>query len=125
MSRRLIYTTLVLIALSSCGKQKVELEGFDKAAWQADTYGCNDTRMAQLEVVKANRELLLEKTQNEIKSVLGSPDEHELYERTRKFFYYYLEPSDKCGDSTNTYPRILQIRFNALDISNEIFIKNE
>lgn len=125
MFSRLLFLAALTFVLAACGKSAIKLEGFDKAAWQSDTYGCKGERLNQLDLLKSYEEKLLQRSQNEIKMALGTPDEHELYERTRKFFYYYLEPSDKCGDSTKAYPRILQIRFNALDISNEIFVKNE
>ena len=125
MFYRLLFLTALSVLFGSCGKSAIKLDGFDKAAWQSDAYGCAGARMNQIELLKSYEQKLLQRSQNEIKMALGAPDEHELYERTRKFFYYYLEPGSKCGDSTNRYPRILQIRFNALDISNEIFIKNE
>ena len=101
------------------------IENFDKQAWISDPYGCKNQRIQQLEVIKRQEEKILSKSQNEIKELLGRPDEHELYQRTRKFFYYYLEPSDKCDSTLTDAPRILQIRFNALGLSNEVFVKND
>ena len=113
-----------LIIICSCSSNK-SIEGFDKHTWTNDPFGCQGTRLAQLPNLKEHQEELLSLNQNEVKQILGKPDEHELYQRTRKFFHYYLEPSYKCDSTLTVKPRILQIRFNALGLSNEVFVKNE
>lgn len=114
-----------LIVLAGCGSERLEIAGFDAQSWKSDNYGCSGERIKQLDLIKGNKEVLLGRTQNEIKDFLGSPDEHELYERTRKFFYYYLEPSAKCSENSDKQARILQIRFSAMGIANELFVRNE
>ncbi len=116
---------LLLIGSLGCRPDLPTLEDFDYQSWVSDQKGCNGERVTQLNSIKDQRGLLLERTQNEIQQLLGQPDEHELHERTRKFFYYYLEPSNKCNEDIKDSGRILQIRFSAMGISNEIFIKNE
>lgn len=125
MIRKILVFGLYALLISSCSSEDIYIEGFEVDKWKLDNYGCQNNRVKQLELIKANSDLLLSRTQNEIKDYLGAPDEHELYERTRKFFYYYLESSNKCSDGEETLPRILQIRFSAMGISNEVFIKNE
>jgi len=125
MYKKFPIISLFILAIFSCNTDKIAIEGFDNVTWKADNYGCDNLRVNQLSLIKSNATTLLSRTQHEIKDFLGSPDEHELYERTRKFFYYYLEPSAKCSDSLNIKPKILQIRFSAMGISNEVFIKNE
>lgn len=125
MIRKILAACLFIILVSGCGSQEISIEGFDSQQWKQDNYGCNGKRVEQLELIKINSDKLLSRTQNDIKDFLGSPDEHELYERTRKFFYYYLETSVKCDENGTSLPRILQIRFSAMGISNEVFIKNE
>ena len=125
MSRKIIAFGLLILFLSSCGSKDIYIEGYKAEEWKLDNYGCNGERIKQFELIKANSKTLLSRTQNDIKDYLGAPDEHELYERTRKFFYYYLEPSSKCSDNQEEFPKILQIRFSAMGISNEVFIKNE
>lgn len=116
---------MISCVLAGCGKERFTIDGFDESSWKEDNYGCEGQRLKQLDLIKASKEILLGKTQNQIRDVLGAPDEHELYERTRKFFYYYLEPSEKCEDTSGSQPRILQIRFSAMGISNELFVRNE
>lgn len=64
-----------------------------------------------------NQDKLLGEGQAEVKGLLGQPDEHELYRRNQKFFYYDLTPTkDICQ-----YRR-LSIRFDALDRVKELMI---
>ena len=125
MSRKILLFGLLVALISACGSEEISIEGFNEQEWKQDNYGCQVKRIEQLELIKLNSDALLSRTQNDIKDFLGSPDEHELYERTRKFFYYYLESSDKCDETDTNLPRILQIRFSARGISNEVFVKNE
>ncbi len=117
--------TSCLLVVTGCKDSLPTLTGFDKTAWVNDKYGCNGDRQNQLDVVTQQQDKLLTLNQNQIKQLLGNPDEHELYERTRKFFHYYIDPANKCDStSNNPAPKILQIRFNALGLCNEVFVKN-
>lgn len=110
---RIVFICL-LIFLSSCYKQ-LELDGFNKEKWiNADE--CSEYRLQIADFIVANEEVLLEGTQNEIESLLGQADEHELYQRNQKFFHYRLTPKAECGD----YPTLsfLSIRFNAIGRAN-------
>ena len=122
--------SLQIIALTSflligCRPELPSLENFDFEKWTNDKKGCKGERALLIKSLKNQKTALLERTQNEIQELLGEPDEHELYERSRKYFYYYLEPSKYCQDSITGKTRILQIRFSAMGISNEVFVKNE
>ncbi|GAB4245423.1 MAG: hypothetical protein Tsb0034_23910 [Ekhidna sp.] len=105
---------LVLLLLSGCYKQ-LSLEGFDKEKW-VQTDECSGYRLEVVDHLIANKEILLEGTQNEVESLLGKATEHELYDRNQKFFHYRLTPADGCGDhEVITY---LSIRFNAIGRAN-------
>lgn len=105
---------LLLIGLSGCYK-KLELEGFDKDKWEQPGV-CGTYRLEIAEFLIEHQDVLLEATQNEIESLLGSPGEHELYNRNQKFFHYRLTPSAEC-DSYETI-NYLSIRFNAIGRAN-------
>ena len=125
LMKQTLYFFSTLLLATSCIYKNPTIDGFNKDKWVADEYGCKNQRIKYLQILKDNKETILSLKQNEVKDLLGNPDEHELYERTRKFFYYYLEPSTKCDSTLTDTPRILQLRFNALDLCNEIFVKNE
>lgn len=125
MIRILVFCAVGSLFVFGCSEKPAQLEGFDKDLWISDNYGCNGERASLISTITEQKDKILSLNQNQIKQVLGTPDEHELYERTRKFFHYYLEPSSACDSTLTNDPKILQIRFNALGLCNEVFIKNE
>lgn len=109
--------TLILLALltSGCYKQLL-MEGFEKEKWKDYFTNCSTYRLDIADHVVNNQTVLLEGTQNEVESLLGRPDEHELYERNQKYFHYRLNPPDSCGSyAALSY---LSIRFNAIGRAN-------
>ncbi|MEQ9424847.1 MAG: hypothetical protein RJQ09_10540 [Cyclobacteriaceae bacterium] len=107
----------------ACNSKLPTLEGFDREAWLNDPSGCNADRIDLKASFEDIQDKLLGLNQNEISELLGIPDEHELYKRSQKFFFYYLEPGPKCEQPTENAMR-LQIRFSAMGIANELFIEN-
>ena len=106
---------IISLAASSCYKQ-LSMEGFDKEKWL--TYGedCSEYRLNIAPHILENESILLEKTQNEVESLLGRAEEHELYNRNQKYFHYRLTPSDSCESyETLTF---LSVRFNAIGRAN-------
>ena len=101
---------VILLASSSCYKT-LELEGFDKQKWNNSISECDTYRLEIAPLLMEKQGVILEGTQNEVESLLGSASEHELYQRNQKFFHYRLTPNDECGDFNNI--EFLSIRFNA------------
>lgn len=96
-----------------------KIEGFDPKIWRVDLRYCDQSKLALAKVLIDHKDQLLGEGQAQIKKFLGQPDEHELYRRTEKFFYYNLTPGDTCDIES---PRRLSIRFDALDRAKEIMI---
>ena len=90
--------------------------GFDQAKWNREI-SCKQDRLDQAQLLTNHSNLLLSSSQNEITNLLGEPDEHELYNRNEKFFFYDLTMS--CDSLT--YKR-LSLRFDALGRMKEIMI---
>lgn len=122
---RALCVSLFLIVCTAACTSAPELEGFDAHAWRNDPEGCKGDRVAQVNALLSQKEKLIGKGQQEIIALLGSPSEHELYQRTRKFFYYPVDPIATCpeADSGPDNPRVLSLRFNALDMCNEVIIR--
>jgi hypothetical protein len=114
-----MYKSIVALAfLFACGP-KVTIENFDSPSWKNDFDGCQAERIDQVKTVVSQQELLLSKSESQLRSVFGAPDNTQLYTRNQKFYIYYTTPGPDCdvkGDST-TY---LSIRFNAVGLSSEI-----
>ncbi|MFK7953077.1 MAG: hypothetical protein AB8B73_09540 [Ekhidna sp.] len=112
-----IIPLLLLFLLSSCYKT-LTMEGFDKEKWNSSISECDTYRLEIAPLLLEKQDIILEGTQNEVESLLGSASEHELYQRNQKFFHYRLTPNDECGDFKNI--EFLSIRFNAIGLANEV-----
>ena len=118
------HITLLALALllASC-QSGVQLQDFDQTRWQSDTFGCQSQRLELYQSLLRQREQLIGLSQHEIIELLGQPDEHELYQRTRKFFYYHLDPAPSCDQYQEVNQQVLSVRFNALDMCNEVIVR--
>jgi len=115
---RILLLLLVFTVLSSCYK-KLELEGFNKDDWKSFRTICTEYRLKKADLLIENQDLLLESTQNEVESLLGAADEHELYKRNEKFFHYRLSPRDTCKNANDTI-KFLSVRFNAIGRASDV-----
>lgn len=113
------FSYLFIISLLTACYSRLSIEGLDTEQWMLNE-DCSTFRSEHVALVMESKEVLLEATQNEIESVLGPADEHELYERNQKFFHYRITPSDACEKHPSV--QYLSIRFNALGRANEIML---
>jgi hypothetical protein len=116
------YFTIVFVLLS-CGNPVPTLDGVDLNAWKNDKGGCKKERERMLIAIEKEKEKLLSLREAEVISLLGRPDENELYKRNQKFFYYHVEPSANCSSSPVNRPKQLIIRFNAMGLAKEVSIE--
>jgi outer membrane protein assembly factor BamE (lipoprotein component of BamABCDE complex) len=113
---------LSLLLLMACSKSTPQLENIDTVSWKNDRNACMGKRGKMLDALKAQQDKLLALKETQIVALLGRPDNNELYERNQKFYYYYITPAPACENS-DTVSLQLEIRFNALGYSKEIYIK--
>lgn len=117
----LLLLTLIFVA---CGNGNISIEGLDTLSWKKDQKGCKSARVKLEASFMTDKSKLKGFSQREIMNILGKPDEIELYKRSQKFFIYYINPGRGCeGSGIKTRPRSLYLKFSALDVSNEIFVK--
>ncbi|MCF6360767.1 MAG: outer membrane protein assembly factor BamE [Cyclobacteriaceae bacterium] len=110
----------LLIFLSYC-TSSLTIDGFDKKGWTNDKDGCLGNRKDLIDLVMANKEILMGKDQNQIKSLLGRPDMHEIYKRAQRFYIYSLDPGSSCGNYiADKKLANLTLRFNALGRVHEV-----
>ena len=112
-----------LLFLFSCGKSLPSFEGIDLQAWKDDKQACQGTRTSMMNAMETQSKKLLSLSQQEVISLLGKPDENELYKRNQKFFYYFVQPSATCSNSNTQNPKKLVIRFNAVGLAKEVSIE--
>ena len=118
--------TLIFISLlfSHCSNVS-NIEGLDTESWKADRNGCSESRRDLEKSFLEGKDKLMGYSQREIDRILGKPDEVDLYKRNQKFFIYHIYPGKPCqGINTAGRPRSLYIRFSAMDVSNEVFVRD-
>lgn len=100
--------------IMACGNVP-ELKNINLKKWKEDKHACNEYRIEVVDDLLLQKDKLKGLSQNEMIQLLGSADKHQLYERSQKFFIYYLNPNENCDQYTESYLKALYIRFNSLD----------
>lgn len=114
---------LILLFLAACTKPLPHLDGIDKSTWETDKKGCAGTRWQMLPAIESNKDKLLALSEVDLVTLLGKPDEEELYKRNQKFYYYYLQPSSACATWKEGAPVRLVVRFNAVGLAREVTVE--
>ncbi|WP_375581459.1 hypothetical protein ABWH96_10790 [Marivirga tractuosa] len=110
---RIIPFAIFLISIACT--EVPELENIDLKKWKEDKDACQEYRIDVVENLLSQKDKLRGLSQNEVINILGTADKHQLYERSQKFFIYYLNPNENCDQYTEGYVKALYIRFNSLD----------
>ena len=87
---------ILCILLFSCGKAIPELKNINIIEWREDRNGCKGYRSSTQTTLKTQRDALLGLDEMQLVSLLGRPDEQELYKLNQKFYYYHLTGSSLC-----------------------------
>ena len=127
MNRFLLKTALSLCILTSCQTTPPDITGLDYEKWKLDKYGCEGDRMDMVRVFIENKDKFLRFRQNQIIDILGKPDNLTLYERGQTIYFYYIMYHPNCPDVSYRAEeqRVkLEIRFDALNRSKEVFVYN-
>lgn len=103
--------------------KKAELGDFDTEKWKSDPNGCEGIRAEMIDDLLEVKPNLLGLYQKSIIKALGQPEGEELYERSQIYYFYAIDPSEKCNTNREEEPRTLSIRFTALGIANEVNIR--
>ena len=96
---------------------------FDSESWKSDTYGCKEKRIKLYKEIIGYQNEILGITNNQIIRILGKPERNELYRRNQKFFIYHISPASKCSYAYNGEALFLFVRFNAVGLSQEVFVQ--
>lgn len=120
--KKLLLIAFIGFSLVACTK-KAELGDFDTEKWQSDPNGCKGIRAEMMDDLLKVKPKLLGLYQKSIIKALGQPEGEELYERSQTYYFYAIDPSEKCDTPELSDPRRLSIRFTALGIANEVNIR--
>lgn len=113
---------IAILVILSCSSLP-NVENIDLNKWKQDKHGCDSYRIKKVENLLAQKDKLKGLSQNEVIKLLGQADQHELYERSQKFFIYHLEPGNGCNNFDGQYFKALYIRFNSLDQAIDFIIQ--
>lgn len=131
MTFRTEYLTLfvlILISIASftnCNrkdKKADRLQKFNSELWRQDKNGCNGDRLQLKNDFLSLKHNMRGFKSSEIESLLGNPDAQELYNRSQRYYIYFLDPGPKC-ENAKSNPQALFVRFSAVGIANEFTIR--
>lgn len=115
------YFSFILLLYTASCTPDIMIDGFDKSVWIGDKDGCKGDRKELVDILIQHKSKLLGKDQDQIKSLLGKPDMHEIYRRSQRFYIYSLDPGASCpnyiADKTAAN---LTLRYNALGRVHEV-----
>ncbi len=115
-------TAFILILFFSGCMHEIQVS-FDNDSWKKDPNGCKKIRLGIYKEILETQNEVLGLTNKQIISILGKPERNELYSRNQKFFIYQISPASKCNVTNKTETLFLFIRFNAVGLSQEVFVQ--
>jgi len=117
--RNLLFISFFVVG---CGKPLPDMNDIDLNIWKNDHNGCLGERASMIDSFHKQKQKLLGLSEMEIISLLGKPDQNELYDRNQKFYHYYFDPSSSCEQPVSN-PHKLSIRFNAMGLAKEVAVE--
>lgn len=122
--RKLFYISFIactlLIGANSCSISQKEFTKIDSNSWKSDTSGCSGYRLDNYNEVIDEKDVILGLNESQLKSLLGAPNQINLYNRGQKFFVYYVE----CHDPSSSSTKSIRIRFSAIGFASEVIAVN-
>ncbi len=97
----------------------------DKEEWMKDYDGCSGYRMDVYDKILKEKDHLLGLSTGKILEILGNPNMNQLYKRNQKFFVYQISPGSACLHQDTGEELFLIFRFNAMGLTNEIYLNDE
>jgi hypothetical protein len=120
MHRLIVF--ILVIGFTACKSDITFTEKFDSLTWKADKNGCKDKRLSLLADLENIKSELINVGDKDLLELLGKPDKVQLYDRHQRFFYYYVENGEQCGEGTKKARRVA-VRLNSLNLVSEISVE--
>lgn len=118
---RSILVCLAAVILS-CGGKLPAFETIDSGQWKNDRNACGGYRQGIRSSIESDIEKLKGVSENDMFSLLGRPDQNELYKRNQKFYSYFLTPGPGCASPDSVVHRLI-IRFNAMGYAQQVTVE--
>ncbi|TDB68922.1 hypothetical protein [Arundinibacter roseus] len=117
---------IIFFILTACSSAPEKLGSLDLVKWRQDRRACEGVRPGLVESFKAEQAQLMGKFADEVGTMLGKPDIHQLGGRNQKYYVYFLEKGSQCEDITKKSEALKVIlRFNAIGLLTEITYQND
>ena len=119
------FLALLFISQAGCNRKKkktVRLQKFESELWMLDKNGSSGERLNLKNQLLSIKYTMRGLKASEIESYLGKPDAQELYNRSQRYYIYFMEPGPKCENAKEN-PQALFVRFSAVGFANEFTIK--
>jgi hypothetical protein len=119
-----LFFLIFLFSTSGCS-QKATITDFNENLWKSDQNGCKEERLKLYTVLLKHQDDVLGLNNRQIIKLLGMPERNELFQRNQKFFIYNITPAPLCKSDYDQESLFLFIRFNAVGLCQEVFIRNQ
>ncbi len=118
---RSVLLCLTVLTLS-CGGKLPAFETIDSDQWKKDRNACGGYRQGIRAEIDHDVAKLKGLSENDMFSLLGRPDQNELYKRNQKFYSYFLTPGPGCPSTDSVVHRVI-IRFNAMGYAQQVTVE--
>ena len=121
-----IFLSILFLMNVSCNrrsKKAESLQQFNSEQWKSDKNGCSGERSILKNELLGLKHKMRGLKASEIENLLGKPDAQELYNRSQRYYIYFIEPGPKCDQAIDD-PQGLFVRFSAVGIANEFVIRS-
>jgi hypothetical protein len=110
-----------LLGITSCTESPDYLGDLDLKKWRNDRNACKGERTTLEEDFRGIQDQLMGKFADEVGTLLGRPDIHQLGSRNQKYYVYFLEKGRQCDDiKYKSSAKKVVLRFNAVGLLSEI-----
>jgi hypothetical protein len=113
-----------ILILSGCS-DGYQPDGFNKSAWKKDRKGCMGERIELVKILLQNKSRFKGMDDDDLVSLLGTPERTVYYGRGRKDYAYYITPGGQCAQTPDLKAgsRLL-VEFDALGYVNIITLQD-
>jgi hypothetical protein len=108
--------------LLSCGGKTPTFDTIDSTQWKHDRNACSGYRQGIRLAIENDIAKLKGLSENDLFSLLGRPDQNELYKRNQKFYSYFLTPGPACAVPDTVVHRLI-LRFNAMGYAQQVTVE--
>jgi hypothetical protein len=114
----------LLSITSACTAPSDRFGELDLVKWRSDRGACKGERTALIGELKKVQTQLLGEQINDVTTLFGRPDIHQLAGRDQKYYVYFLEKGTHCQDMKNkSAAQKVLFHFNSVGLLSEVIFQ--